>query len=676
MAGGTFTKAYDKECCMQEKKSLDRKGQPPLEDTPVAREVMDSNRARVLYQRNELKPLRVIYSDGAVSEFRYDSGDRLEGITERNGIVWSRITPQDNNGYCQWRSTDGQDCLIRFAVLPDGTYQRQDPSGIIETVTTGFKRYVARPFAATFDAVGTLAELFEQIDKNRDRTLTRTELDNALAELCANREHVGLVAMLRHYFEDIIRTRDDPMLIEAGGLTVEDLKRFEKQKVAEQKKLAAPPVHLNVFFEEFFSTIDTDTDGMTCLEEVEQMCLILDPRLAVNQSSSDQILSPGPPVIRSDLFREHLAKMTGSDTEGLLSAADSSSSSSTTSGPIGAESSDSRLVETTTDPGPTIDNNNSKTTAPQNQAFSGWSIAGIIYHFTSTQQDLKQFEIHDRQDWIYKKNFLALCEQACLAYAHALMIKGGWYYDEQKSAANIPRNIFADPSTPSDSIRVEAVRQGSLGDPVFLATLAGVVAANPPAIARALKQNAGKTCTVTFPGAPSAAVTMSWLTALELSLFQPNTEYGIWCAFMQKAYETHLALMNLPRSMAPSNSDETLTATNIPFELLANRKAGWRFFKHTHEQEVRETIMAHHQQRLPVLVSTAPLECWIGGVRIHPSHVMAIVRLNKETGTALLRDPLASVARRSPGAEQHDGATLTVSIDQLLKHFLAISVLQ
>ncbi len=661
---------------MQEKKSQERKVKIPLEETATTREVMDSNRARVLYPRDELKPLRVIYSDGATAEFKYDIADNtLLEISERNGIIWSRVTTPDEQGFCQWRSSDGQDCHIRFSVLPDGTYQRQDPSGVIETVTTGFKRFVARPFPSGFDPVKTLSVLFAEIDKNRDRTLTRTELEAALSDLCANRDNVRLIAMLKHYFDDIIRTRDDPMLIESGGLTVEDLARFERQKILEQKKLAEPPIHFAPFFDELFASIDTDKDGMTCLDEIEQICKVMDPHLARAGFSVDAFLTAATPapLAGRDLFQEHLARLNSqapsSEYEVNLNVAETVQEIQVASA-LAADT----AVSTQTNP------EASKLapappTTPQQRTLT-YSLAGILYNFTTNNGDLSQFDIHDRNDWVYKKNFMQICEQACLNHTHSLMIRGGWYYDEQKSAALIPRNVFADPVNPGDSVRVEAVRQGSLGDPVFLATLAGTVAANPPSILKSVKQNAGKTCTITFPGAPSSPLTMSWLTALELSLFQHGTEHGIWCAFMQKAYETHLALHGLKRSSVPDGSDESMTATNGPFELLASRKAGWQLFRNTGEEEVREIIQRHQQGRLPVLVCTAPLESWIGGIRIHPSHVMALVRLNKETGQAILRDPLASAARRSPGAEQSDASILTVTVEQLLKHFLAISILR
>lgn len=616
---------------MQDKKTSERKSSP-LESTETTREVYDGNRARVLYARDEVKPLRVIYSDGTTAEFKYDSLNTLVEIVERNGIGWVRETSIDPSGLC-WRSSDGQLCKLRFAVLPDGTYQRQDPSGVIETITTSLKRLVSRPFARGFDPAKTLAELFKEIDRNGDRTLTRTELDSALSDLCANRDHVQLIAMLRHYFDDLIQTRDDPLLIEAGGLTVEDVVRFEKIRSSAQQKMLQPPAHFVQFYEDIFERIDTDRDGMTNLQEIEQVCAEIDPRLQ---------------FIDRPTTGSHLCK-------------DSSQSENSS----GIESGAEKAHQT------------QPATASQSLDQGGvpnYSLIGIVYKFLQDNEDLSQFDIHEKSDWVYKKNFIQICDKACFTHAQALMIKGGWYYDEQKSASQIPRNIFADPSSPSESVRVEAVRQGTLGDPVFLATLAGAVAANPPSILKSLAQNAPKTCTVTFPGASDTPVTMSWLTALELSLFQHGTEYGIWCAFMQKAYETYLALTGLPRSLVPNGTQEVSDGTNIPFGLLLNKRAEWRYFKNTNEEELRHLITQHHQLRLPVLLATGPLESWIGGVRIHPSHVMALIRVNKDTGMAIVRDPLASAMKKSPGAEHSDGSVLTISLEQVVKHFLAISI--
>lgn len=593
---------------MRDRKDPGGRNSTPLEDTPCTKEFMDSNRARILYAKNELKPLRVRYADGATAQFKYAEDNTLTEVTERNGTCWTRTTNAAHNDFSQWRSSDGQLCILKFSVLSDGTYQRQDPSGVIETVTTGLKRYVARSFPPGFDALHLLQSSFQAVDRNRDSTLTRLEIDAALASNSANRDLVTLFAMLRHYFDEIIRTREDPLLIEAGGLTVADLERFQKLKQIEQQKLGEVPAFLAELFDNLFATIDTDHDGMTNLEEIITE-LVLESTPQSTRSTSDETKA------------DHI--------------------------------------------------HNSEHQLPLS-----FEISKIVGRFLQNKNSevLSKIGIHDHSDWIYKKNFLQLCEMACREHTQQRVIKGGWCYDEQKSMASIPRNIFKDANNAAESIRVEAVVRGTLGDPVFLATLIGFVNANPPAVLRTLRQDPGKTCTVTFPGAPDSPITMSWLTNLEISLFQHSTTYGIWCAFLQKAYEVYLALHDLSRSLVPESSDSILHTTNRPFELLTGKKSGWLPFKQTHPQEVESLITQNLQLRLPVLVSTGPLESWTDGARIVPSNVLALTRLHKETGEVVLRDPLGSVSRKTPGTQtESNGCVLTVKLEQLFKHFLAIS---
>lgn len=618
---------------MRDRKDLEKRNAAPLENTPTTREFLDANRARILYAQNELKPLRVCYSDGATAQFRYSHENELTDIIERNGTSWSCVSPPDSKGFSQWRSSDGQHCRLKFSVLSDGTYQREDPSGVIETVATGFKRHVEKAFPVGFDAVQLLKSVFQTVDKNLDKTLTRMELDAALAAHSANREHVTLFAMLRLYFDEIIRTRDDPMLIEAGGLTVTDLERFQKLKEREHKTLGAVPPFLREFFENLFATIDVDRDGMTTLDEIAQTC-------RVPTGNSAQEFGTAQQSINDDTsLRAQMAE-------------------------FGVELAPAVIPE------PTIKQSSKESSPPCLE------VSSIVGHFLQNQdsETLRQIGIHDRSDWIYKTTFMQLCELACAEHTSQRVLTGGWLYDEQKSAASIPQNIFKDPANAAECVRVEAVTSGTLGDPVFLAALAGFVSANPPAILRALRQDPAKTCTVSFPGAPAAPITMAWLTTLEIYLYQNSTAYGIWSAFMQKAYEIHLALNDLPRSPVPA-ADSILDTTNLPFELLTGKQCGWRLFSHMHHQEVEDLIAQNLQLRLPVLVTTGPLESWINGVRIVPSNVMALTRFNKQTSEVVLQDPLSSVCVKSPGTRlDGNNSVLTIKLEQLFKHFLALSI--
>lgn len=623
----------------------------PLEDTVSTKEFIDGNRARVLYARGEIKPLRVSYPDGSRAEFAYDASNKLVQVSDRSGTLWMRSSEPDRRGFSKWQSSDGQTCLAKFVVLPDGTYQRQDPTGVIETVTTGQKRFVARAFPANFSAVGMLKAIFQEIDRNRDTTLTRLELENALKTHGSKHDHLSLIAMLRHYFDEIIKTRDDPMLIEAGGLTVADVERFEKIKAVEQKRLCEAPPFLVAMFEELFSLIDSDQDGMTNLAEITLTCRSLCPTAPVPTDALDSFRAARSNLTKDEAFRAQLAEfgVSFSEEEAAIAAS---------------------MVQS--------DEKNAAESSDITKSVEVYSAAGVVLMFLEQQdapQSLAKFDIHSETDWIYKKSFISICERACAFQAENRMLKGGWFYDEQRSVSSIPKNIFADSAAPAESIRVEAVRHGTLSDSIFLATLAGAVNTNPPAIIRCLRQVPSKTCTVTFPGALETPITMAWLTALELSLYQHNTTYGIWCAFVQKAYEVYLHTNNIERSVVPRTPDAAMHLTNLPYFLLTGKKAGWRLFKHTHPEEVISVLSENLRLRLPTLVCTNPVESWIRGVNILPGHVLALTRFDSETRQITLRDPLASAVDKSPGAKPGDASAITLSLDELFANFLAMSII-
>jgi hypothetical protein len=105
--------------------------------------------------------------------------------------------------------------------------------------------------------------------------------------------------------------------------------------------------------------------------------------------------------------------------------------------------------------------------------------------------------------------------------------------DSQSEKANY--QLYAD-SDPLKSITPEAIRQQSIGDCYFSASLAALAKSRPQDIQNMIKDNQDGTYTVTFPGDPDSPVTIKAPTQMELGLYNASSEHGIWANVIEKAF--------------------------------------------------------------------------------------------------------------------------------------------
>ena len=117
------------------------------------------------------------------------------------------------------------------------------------------------------------------------------------------------------------------------------------------------------------------------------------------------------------------------------------------------------------------------------------------------------------------------------------------------------RSLY-NPSEPNGGVNPSAIRQDVIGDCYFLAALASVANTNPQAIRDMIRDNGNGTYTVTFPGASDEPITVTSPTDTELSLYNENTNNGIWACVMEKAYGAYCNEHFYRRS--PLHSDESI----------------------------------------------------------------------------------------------------------------------
>lgn len=115
-------------------------------------------------------------------------------------------------------------------------------------------------------------------------------------------------------------------------------------------------------------------------------------------------------------------------------------------------------------------------------------------------------------------------------------VSNGIYFTAQNQIPGKNYRLFADVDDPLKSINVDAVKQQSIGDCYFEASLASLVQARPNDVLKMIKDNEDGTYTVTFPGAPNEPVTVKKPTEAELGIYNAASEYGIWANVIEKAF--------------------------------------------------------------------------------------------------------------------------------------------
>ena len=98
-------------------------------------------------------------------------------------------------------------------------------------------------------------------------------------------------------------------------------------------------------------------------------------------------------------------------------------------------------------------------------------------------------------------------------------------------------DLYRDPSHPESCIKLDDVRQGTIGDCYFLASLASLAKNHPEQIANMIHSEKDGSYTVIFPGdAEQKAYNVKAPTEAELGLYNHGNADGSWVSVLEKAW--------------------------------------------------------------------------------------------------------------------------------------------
>ncbi len=158
-------------------------------------------------------------------------------------------------------------------------------------------------------------------------------------------------------------------------------------------------------------------------------------------------------------------------------------------------------------------------------------------------------------------------------YANA----GGWGIEKKwRQTMEAKRTLYADEAVPLKSLNVEAIKQGAVGDCLFLSALASVISVRPNVIVDSIAENENDTYTVTFAGAKDVPIAVAAPTSAELTLYAKGSVHGIWAPLMEKAYGMLVAKRrNLPAVIPAEN---TATRENMKsLDTLTGNPSRWEY---------------------------------------------------------------------------------------------------
>lgn len=245
--------------------------QAPVEktlDRIVTRQVTTDSGAVIFYGRWNIKPHRIQYPDRSVAEFEYDESQKLIRVVDRDGTEWIRITQPDHKNISTWKSSEGQTCDMSMVVIPDGTYQVISAAGVIQTCTINGRIIVWTPFTEGFDLKRTLFAIFRSVDKNKDSTLSKEELDLASRQIWQDADAVQLISMMQSHFDAICASRRHALCRQGSGITIDDILAFDESTKTEQESRCMAPAHVSSLVRSLFDELDISGSGATDINQV------------------------------------------------------------------------------------------------------------------------------------------------------------------------------------------------------------------------------------------------------------------------------------------------------------------------------------------------------------------------------------------------------------------------
>ena len=258
----------------------------------------------------------------------------------------------------------------------------------------------------------------------------------------------------------------------------------------------------------------------------------------------------------------------------------------------------------------------------------------------------------NRVERMTKNEFLAHYSDVYREQIGMYASAGGWGIEKVwRKTLEAKRTLYADSSQPLKSVKVEAIKQGAVGDCLFLSALASVITVRPDLLVNCISENENDTYTVTFAGADDVPIAVGAPTSSELALYAKGSAYGIWAPLMEKAYGMLVAKRRNLHNVIPA--ENTATRENMKsLDILTGNKSRWEYTQDSFsralgscsrtigENELRTLLSTCFRRKLAIIAaSLKPCEPENGEPLIVGMHAYSIIGWNAQRDEVLVRNP-------------------------------------
>ncbi len=234
---------------------------------------------------------------------------------------------------------------------------------------------------------------------------------------------------------------------------------------------------------------------------------------------------------------------------------------------------------------------------------------------------------------------------------------------------NRHRNLYSHADSPNESIRPKFVKQGSLWDCYFHASLASVADARPDLIKKMIHDNRDGTYTVTFAGAANQPWRIQSLTESEKMIYGSSTEGGLWPLVIEKAYGEQLrkeygnmGLGALVDDMLPYQLTNIAGLSEQVLDKITGQQHDTMFMPMVNDNDLGAALKSACDQHIPMTCGSKLADIRPRPQGLDTHHAYSILKYDSDKHLVTIRNP------HGVNEETYQG-TFQMTLEQLRDNF-------
>ncbi len=242
------------------------------------------------------------------------------------------------------------------------------------------------------------------------------------------------------------------------------------------------------------------------------------------------------------------------------------------------------------------------------------------------------------------------------------------------------RNLYADKAKPVNSIKMECVKQGPIGNCYFYGAVGAVLATNPEALKDLIREEADGTFTVRFPG--KKPINVKAPSDAEIFLFPKPGKDGTWMWVLEKAYgqycmDDHFCqqwrrALGRERTYVPQENTEGPSLFDDGLKFLTGKTIAWTFNVDKDKMIEKLEALSEEKPRRPI-TADASFNVKVGTGAPVWGHTYSVISYDSKAQSIVLRNPWGSSPPDNAKVKDLGDGKFSMSADDFCKYFNRIS---